>query len=58
MPPAGSVALGSGWCLLATEAAVQAIREVAEGATVHLLVERERRGASKCRRSWWLRREL
>ena len=53
-----SDSLGAGWCLLATEGAVQAVRQAVEGATVHLLVERERRGASKRLRSWRLRRKL
>ena len=51
-------ALGVGWCLLATEAAMQAIRRVVEGATVHLLVDRERRGAKAFKRAWHLRRDL
>ena len=51
-------ALGAGWCLLATEAAMQAIRHVVEGATVHLLVDRERKGGKAFKRLWHLRRDL
>ena len=54
----GSESLGVGWCLLTTEAGLQAIRKVVPGATVHLLIKRERRGANKFERSWRLAQPL
>ena len=56
-PPRWDV-LGEGWCLLATEAAVEAIVEEAAGAAVRLAVRRQRRGEETFDESWFLERPL
>lgn len=57
MPPRWD-SLGEGWCLLATEDAVRAIREAVDGATVHLVVRRQRFGAERSDERWHLHRAL
>ena len=56
-PPRGE-SLGEGWCLLATEEAVRAIRGGVDGAMVHLLVRRQQMGTESGDRRWHLRRAL
>ena len=50
--------LGEGWCLLATEDAVRAIRGVIDGAVMHLLVRRQCSGTETSDRRWHLQRAL
>ena len=50
--------LGEGWCLLATDAALQSIRQQVRTATVHLSVRRQRLGRERLDESWKLQRPL
>ena len=56
--PAHFESLGEGWCVVASEAAVDAIREYAPGARIHLWVERRAYGDAPCDEGWHLRRLL
>ena len=56
--PAHFESLGEGWCVVASEAAVHAIRERAPDARVHLWVERRAYGDAPCDEGWHLRRPL
>ena len=54
----GADVVGEGWCLLASDSAVEELRNVVPGANVHLFVERECGRMVPPKRSWHLKRPL
>jgi len=50
--------LGEGWLVTAAAAAIEAIRGLAQGAEIHLWVDRRSYGNRPCEKEWHLRRPL
>ena len=57
-PGSSETLLGEGWCLLATDAGLEALQNLLPHASVHLLVKRERLGMEASEQSWHLARSL